>query len=241
MRRWKKFLFIKLPLLLLLLSLLWVTVLKVVPVYWTPLMTKRAMQYKPEEKIKTVRTWVPLERISPEMIKAVIASEDNRFAQHNGFDTTEIRKMFHQHAHHGKKLRGCSTISQQTAKNVFTLCSDTGWRKIVEAYYTFLIEKIWGKKRIMEVYLNVAEMGKGIYGIEAAAKAYYGTTAAKLNASQAARIAACLPSPLKRSPNGNSDFIAKREKQIRSVMGKLKYPDWVTHTKKDNKEKKKKK
>ena len=164
MRRWKKFLFIKLPLLLLLLSLLWVTVLKVVPVYWTPLMTKRAMQYKPEEKIKTVRTWVPLERISPEMIKAVIASEDNRFAQHNGFDTTEIRKMFHQHAKHGKALRGCSTISQQTAKNVFTTCADTGWRKIVEAYYTFLIEKIWGKRRIMEVYLNVAEPGKGLYG-----------------------------------------------------------------------------
>ncbi len=241
MRRWKKFLFIKLPLLLLLLSLLWVTVLKVVPVYWTPLMTKRAMQYKPEEKIKTVRTWVPLERISPEMIKAVIASEDNRFAQHNGFDTTEIRKMFHQHAKHGKALRGCSTISQQTAKNVFTTCADTGWRKIVEAYYTFLIEKIWGKRRIMEVYLNVAETGKGIYGVEAAAQRYFGKSAAKLNASEAARIAACLPSPLKRSPNGKSDFIAKREKQIRSIMGKLSYPDWVTHNPKRNTEKKKKK
>ena len=178
---------------------------------------------------------MPLERISPEMIKAVIASEDNRFAQHNGFDTTEIRKMFHQHAHHGKKLRGCSTISQQTAKNVFTTCADTGWRKIVEAYYTFLIEKIWGKRRIMEVYLNVAETGKGLYGVEAAAQRYFGKSAAKLSASEAARIAACLPSPLKRRPDKPGEYVLQREKQVRALMGKLSYPDWVTERKKETK------
>lgn len=232
MKRWKRNLFIKLPLLLIALSVLWVTMLKFVPVYYTPLMLKRASQFREKEDFKTVRTWVPLERISPEMIKAVIASEDNRFAQHNGFDTTEIRKMFHQHAKHGKKLRGCSTISQQTAKNVFTLCSDTGWRKIVEAYYTFLIEKIWGKRRIMEVYLNVAETGKGVYGVEAAAQKYFGRSAAKLNASSAARIAACLPSPLKRRPDEPNQYISQRERQIKSLMGKLTYPEWVTHPKK---------
>ncbi|MBO4570345.1 MAG: monofunctional biosynthetic peptidoglycan transglycosylase [Bacteroidales bacterium] len=227
MKRWKKIVFFKIPLLLIGLSLLWVTLLKAVPAYYTPLMIKRSVQFREDEGFKTVRTWVPLEKISPEMIKAVIAAEDNRFAQHNGFDTVEIRRMLHQHTHHGKKLRGCSTISQQTAKNVFTLCSDTGWRKIVEAYYTFLIEKIWGKRRIMEVYLNVAETGKGIYGVEAAAKAYYGTSAAKLNASQAARIAACLPSPLKRRPDNPGKYVLQREKQIKAIMGKLSYPDWV--------------
>ena len=238
MRRWKRILFIKLPLLLIALSLLWVTVLTVMPVRWTPLMLKRSSQYRGNEEFKTVRTWVPLERISPEMIKAVIAAEDNRFALHNGFDTVEIRKMLHQHAHHGKKLRGCSTISQQTAKNVFTLCSDTGWRKAVEAYYTFLIEKIWGKRRIMEVYLNVAETGKGIYGVEAAAKHYFGIPASKLNATQAARIAACLPSPLKRRPDNPSQFVSQRERHIKSLMGKISYPDWVNNPGKENKKKK---
>ena len=239
MRRWKRILFIKLPLLIVALSFLWVTVLKVLPVRYTPLMLKRSVQYRGDEGFKSSHTWVPLEKISPEMIKAVIAAEDNRFAQHNGFDTVEIRRMLHQHARHGKKLRGCSTISQQTAKNVFTLCSDTGWRKIVEAYYTFLIEKIWGKRRIMEVYLNVAEMGKGIYGVEAAARKYYGTGAGKLDAAKAARIAACLPSPLKRRPDNPGKYVLQREKQIMALMGKLAYPDWVKNPGKSDKKREK--
>lgn len=232
MKHWKFKLFVKLPVLFVALTLLWVVALKFLPVYYTPLMMKRSREFRDDEKFRTEKKWVPLEKISPNVMKAAIASEDNRFATHNGFDTTEIRKMYHEHRHKGKKIRGCSTISQQTAKNVFTFCGDSWWRKGWEAYYTFLIEKIWGKRRIMEVYLNVAEMGKGIYGIEAAAKAYYGTSAAKLNMSQSARIVACFPNPIKRRPTRNTDYLAQREKQIRSVAGKLAYPDWVKDPKK---------
>lgn len=232
MKHWKLNIFVKLPVLLAALSVLWVVVLKFLPVYCTPLIAKRAYEYREDEKFHTEKKWVPLEKISPNVMKAAIASEDNRFATHNGFDTTEIRKMYNEHVRKGKRLRGCSTISQQTAKNVFTFCGDSWWRKGWEAYYTFLIEKIWGKRRIMEVYLNVAEMGKGIYGIEAAAKTYYNTSAAKLNMTQAARIVACFPNPIKRSPTRVTNYLSKRENQIRSVAGKLTYPDWVKDPKK---------
>lgn len=232
MKHWKFKVFVKLPVLLVALSILWVVVLKFMPVLYTPLMAKRTYEYREDEKFHTEKKWVPLERISPNVMKAAIAGEDNRFATHSGFDTTEIRKMYNEHVRKGKRLRGCSTISQQTAKNVFTFCGDSWWRKGWEAYYTFLIEKIWGKRRIMEVYLNVAEMGKGIYGIEAAAKAYYNTSAAKLSMTQAARIVACFPNPIKRSPTRATNYLSKRENQIRSVAGKLAYPDWVKDPKK---------
>ena len=119
---------------------------------------------------------------------------------HGGFDFEELRKMRREHQSKGKKIRGCSTISQQVAKNCFTFGSRTWLRKGLEAYYTFLIEKLWGKRRIMEVYLNVAEMGRGIYGIEAASLEYYGCHASKLNMRQAVCIACILPNPLVRNP-----------------------------------------
>lgn len=232
MKHWKSGLFIKLPLTLIALSILWVVVLKFIPVYYTPLMFKRAYQFRDDEKFHTVKTWVPISKISPNVMKAAIASEDNRFLEHNGFDTTEMRKMYHDHMKKGKKIRGCSTISQQTAKNAFTFCGDSWWRKGWEAYYTFLIEKIWGKKRILEVYLNVAEMGKGIYGIEAAAKTYYNRTASKLSMSQSARIVACFPNPIKRKPTNVTRYLSMREGQIISLSGKLAYPDWIKHPEK---------
>ncbi len=147
------------------------------------------------------KDWTPLSRIDRNMVDAVIGGEDSNFCTHHGFDTNAIRMAMESNAE-GKRLRGGSTISQQTAKNVF-LWQGEGWtryiRKGFEVYFTTLIETIWGKRRIMEVYLNVAETGIGTYGVEAGAQRYYGSSSAQLSASQAARMAAALPSPKTRS------------------------------------------
>lgn len=182
------------------LSLTWVLIYKWVPVAWTPLMLKRTVQNIGEEGYKNNRTWVDIENISPVMVRAVMASEDGRFMEHWGFDINELRKMNKEHKTKGKKIRGCSTISQQVAKNCFTFCGHSWWRKGFEAYYTVLIELFWSKERIMEVYLNIAETGKGVFGVEAAAQKYFGRSAAKLNTHQAVSIACVLPNPLKRNP-----------------------------------------
>ncbi|MBO4433937.1 MAG: monofunctional biosynthetic peptidoglycan transglycosylase [Bacteroidales bacterium] len=226
MRRRKKlayWLFVRIPFWFVALSFAFVLLYKVVPVYFTPLMLVRAVQG--ERPIQ--REWTPLEKISPEMIKAVIASEDNRFATHNGFDWIEVRKMLDAHQNKGKKIRGCSTISQQTAKNVFTFGSSTLVRKGLEAWFTVLIEWIWGKERIMEVYLNVAETGHGMYGVQAAARKYYDVPAARLTRRQAASIAIILPNPLKYNPKGDTKFINRRRNAIVALIPKLEYPDWV--------------
>lgn len=203
-KRFRKFLriiLIRIPLLLVLLSVGLVYMYKYVPVYVTPLMLKRTVEYWNDKDFHTAKKWVPYEEISPEMVRCVMASEDTRFLTHKGFDIEELKKMKKEHEEKGKPIRGCSTISQQTAKNCFTFCSSTWARKGLEAYYTFLIEKIWGKKRIMEVYLNVIEMGKGIYGIQAAAQKYYGIDASDLAMRQCTAITVCLPNPLKRTPS----------------------------------------
>ena len=178
----------------------WVLLYKYVPVKWTPLMLKRTMQNIGEKDYKNTRTWVELENISPVMVRAVMASEDGRFMEHWGFDIKELIKMNKEHKAKGKKIRGCSTISQQVAKNCFTLCGHSWWRKGFEAYYTLLIELFWSKERIMEVYLNIVETGKGLFGVEAAAQKYFGRSAAKLNTHQAVSIACVLPNPLMRNP-----------------------------------------
>lgn len=167
---------------------------------WTPLMLKRTVQNIGEKDYKNTRTWVDLEDISPVMVRAVMASEDGRFMEHWGFDLKELIKMKKEHKSKGKKIRGCSTISQQVAKNCFTFCGHNWWRKGFETYYTVLIELFWSKERIMEVYLNIAETGKGVFGVEAAAQKYFGRSAAKLNTHQAVSIACVLPNPLKRNP-----------------------------------------
>ena len=205
-------------------SILLVTVLKWVPVRYTPLMLKRTIQ---DREVRTQQRWVPIEEVSPALIQAVIASEDNRFAAHKGFDRKELEKMWADHKEKGKRIRGCSTISQQVAKNVFTFGSQTWARKAIEAYWTVLIEKIWGKRRIMEVYMNVAETGPGLYGMEAAAWHYFGKSAGDIDRKQACALAACLPAPLDWAPDRPTGYTRKRQRQIYALIPKLRYPDWA--------------
>ena len=182
-------------------SVAWVLLYKWVPVKWTPLMLKRGIQNVKVEDYKNVRTWVDIEEVAPVMVRAILASEDGKFMEHNGFDLQELRKMKREHKTKGKKIRGCSTVSQQVAKNCFTFCGRSWWRKGFETYYTFLIELLWSKERIMEVYLNIAEMGSGIFGVEAASQKYFNRSASRLTTHQAVSIACVLPNPLKRNPN----------------------------------------
>ncbi len=229
-RKWiAKLLLIKLPLAFVAVTVLWVLMLKWVPVWVTPLMISRSIEYRNDDTFRTQKKWRRYERISPEMAKAVIASEDNLFAEHNGFDWKEMRKAIDDHKTKGKKLRGASTISQQTAKNVFLFPSRSFVRKAFEAYFTLLIEWIWGKERILEVYLNVAEMGKGVYGAEAAARAFFDKNASELTRREASLITACLPNPIDRHADRPSQYVSKRAGQIRSLIPKIAYPEWIEH------------
>ena len=195
-------------------SVILVTLLKWVPVTITPLMVRRSIESigKPHHPFQ--RKWVPLESISDNMIRAVIAAEDQKFLCHDGFDFEELGRMKQEHISDGSPLRGCSTISQQTAKNCFTFCTGSWLRKGVESYYTVLIEWIWGKDRIMEVYLNVAEFGRQIYGIEAAAQHYYSIRAEDLTLADATSLACCLPNPLHRDPDWVNRHLASRRSEI---------------------------
>ena len=182
-------------------SILAVVVYKFVPVYYTPLMFIRMYeQHQDGKKMKLDHTWVPISKIAQPLVQAVIASEDNLFMEHNGFDVEQIQKA-RAEAEKGKRVRGASTISQQTAKNVFLWPGKSYLRKGIEVYFTFLIEWIWGKERIMEVYLNSIEMGEGIYGAEA--------------------VAATLPNPRKFNSAKPSPYMLKRQAKIISLMGKL--------------------
>lgn len=161
--------------------------------------------------------WVDLKDVSPHLVRAVIASEDQNFCSHEGFDLKEIQKAM-QAAENGGDLRGASTISQQTAKNVF-LWNGGGWfRKGLEAYFTVVMEKMWTKPRIMETYLNVAEWGDGIYGIEQAAQERFGVSAKDLTPKQAAALAAVLPSPNRIKVDGPYAS-GRRNNRIQSLMG----------------------
>ncbi len=199
---------------------------KWVPVPLTPLMITRAIEQKFDGKEMTCsHDWVALEDISPNLQKAVIASEDGNFLKHNGFDFKAMQKAF-KNNNRGKKLKGGSTISQQTAKNVFLWQGRSYLRKGLEAYFTFLIELVWGKERIMEVYLNSIEMGDGVYGAEAAAEHWYRIKAKDLTKNQAAGIAAILPNPRKFKASNSSSYIEKRKSKILRIMrytGKIEY------------------
>lgn len=159
------------------------------------------------------KEWVSLENISTPMQRAVIASEDQEFEDHFGFDIDAIEKAMKYNETH-KKKKGASTISQQVAKNVFLWQGRTWFRKGAEVYCTFLIELLWSKERILEVYLNVAEMGDGVFGCEAAAKHFWGKPASKLTEQEAALIAACLPSPVRYRADKPSDYVRKRQRAI---------------------------
>lgn len=232
MKKFFKFLFIKLPLALIALSVLLVVMFKWVPVRFTPIMVQRCIQHRNDADYHIQKKWVKLEDISPELMKAVISSEDNLFCKHNGFDKKAIHQAIEEKKA-GKRVRGASTISQQTAKNVFTLHSKTWFRKGVETWFTFLIEKIWGKERIMEVYLNVAEMGKGIFGAEAAAQAHFHKSAAKLTRREACLLAAVLPSPQKRNAGRPSNYVSSRATAISNLIPKIAYPDWINRKRKN--------
>ena len=190
-----KFLF-KFAFYFVLISIAWVGLYAIVP---PPITATMIM-----DENSIIKDWTPFEDISPNMARAVIAAEDSKFCGHDGFDTEAIQKAIERNAK-GGRIRGGSTISQQVAKNAF-LWQDGGYfRKGLEAYFTFLIETIWSKKRIMEVYLNIAETGIGTYGVQAGAQRYYNKDAKDLTRMEAARIAAALPLPKKRAviaPNG---------------------------------------
>lgn len=170
-----------------------------------------------DAKYKTQHDWVPMEEISPYLQLAVICAEDQTFLSHSGFDRKAIEKAM-ENNEKGKKLRGGSTISQQTAKNAFLWPKRSWFRKGLEAYFTLLIETIWSKERILEVYLNSIEMGDGVFGAEAASHYWFQKSAKNLRAENAAAIAAILPSPRRYSANPPGPYIARRTEWITRQM-----------------------
>jgi monofunctional biosynthetic peptidoglycan transglycosylase len=200
------------------LSVLLVVFFKFVSVPFTPLMGIRIIENKLNKKpIYFEHNWEPIENISMNLQKAVIASEDGTFLHHHGFDFSAMQQAFRNNAN-GKRIKGGSTISQQTAKNVFLWQGRSYFRKALEAYFTVLIELIWGKERIMEVYLNSIEMGDGIYGAHAATQYWYSKDASSLTKMQAAGIAAILPNPRKFKASNSTAFINRRKERIVRVM-----------------------
>lgn len=200
------------------LSLLAALVLTVAALRAVPPPTTAFMLQSPVQPV--AHDWVPAADIADAMRRAVVASEDQRFFEHRGFDLEAIRQAREAHAR-GGRLRGASTISQQVAKNLF-LTPDTSYlRKLVEAGITVIIEALWSKERILEVYLNIAEFGPGIYGVEAASRHWFGKPARALSADEAARLAAVLPSPRRWQPEPASPYVAQRSRWILGQMGAL--------------------
>lgn len=195
------------------------------PVPVSPLMLIRLGQQMADgRQLKLAHRWVPMDSIHPSLPQAVWASEDQNFFRHSGFDLDAIEKAWQEREEKGR-VRGASTISQQTAKNVF-LWPESSWtRKAFEAYFTVLIETFWSKHRIMEVYLNTIEMGDGIYGAEAVSLEHFGCHARDLDANRSALIAASLPNPIKRNSAHPSKYMYKRQRQILKQMKNLgKFP-----------------
>ncbi|WP_073214642.1 monofunctional biosynthetic peptidoglycan transglycosylase [Aequorivita viscosa] len=217
------------------LTVLWVLVYKFVPVPYTALMAIRSIEG--DSKYETRHDWIPIEEISQNLQLAVICSEDQSFLSHNGFDRKAIEKALESNQK-GKKLRGGSTISQQTAKNVFLWPQRTWLRKGLEAYFTLLIETLWSKERILEVYLNSIEMGNGVFGAEAASQYWFKKPARNLSSQNAAAIAAILPSPQRYSANPPGPYVARRTQWI---MKQMRYYGPFTLKKQDANETKKKK
>jgi monofunctional biosynthetic peptidoglycan transglycosylase len=196
-----------------------VVVLRFIPVYFTPLMFIRCFQQVAEGKSMTLHHhWVSMDEISDHLPVAVMASEDQRFLLHHGFDYDAIEKAAKRNIKGGKRKLGASTISQQTAKNVFLWPGRSWVRKGFEVYFTALTELLWGKQRIMEVYLNSIEMGDGIYGADAVAEYNFGKKAEDLTRSDCALIAATLPNPRKFSSKTPGSYTRKRQRQILSNM-----------------------
>jgi monofunctional biosynthetic peptidoglycan transglycosylase len=206
------------------LSIASVILFRFVPPPFTPLMVIRTVQqmFDSEKKVRLSKQWVSLEEMSSAMPLAVMAAEDQKFEDHFGFDFEAIKKAEkYNERHHGKRMKGASTISQQTAKNVFLFPARSWLRKGFEVYFTFLIEVFWSKHRIMEVYLNEIEMGEGIYGAEAASQEYFNKPAKSLTIKQSSLIAAVLPNPRKWSPAKPTPYIERKSQRIIGFMSRL--------------------
>ena len=200
-------------------TILAVVMLRFIPVYFTPLMFIRCFQQVAEGQSMTLHHhWVPIDEISDHLPVAVMASEDQRFLLHHGFDYNAIEKAAERNINGGKRKLGASTISQQTAKNVFLWPGRSWVRKGFEVYFTVLTELLWSKQRIMEVYLNSIELGDGIYGADAVAEYHFGKKAEDLSRSDCALIAATLPNPRKFSSKNPGSYMRKRQRQILSNM-----------------------
>ncbi len=193
---------------------IWVAIYRFIPPPITILMIERLFEGRGMD-----RRWVAISDMSPAMVRSVIASEDSRFCLHHGFDMHAIDAALRHNAVKPGKIRGGSTISQQTAKNVFLWPGRSWVRKGVEAVFTVLIEEIWGKRRIMEVYLNTIEMGPGIYGVEAASQHYFGVPARSLSPAEAGRLAAILPDPLKWKAAKPGPYVRRRTGSIEARSG----------------------
>lgn len=188
----------------------------------TSFMKYRMKQWEDEGINKKIRhSWVPLTQISRSMRLAVIVSEDSRFWQHDGFDFDAIQNAFEENFKSGRFKYGASTISQQVAKNIYLSPSKNPLRKIKEAIITYRMEQLLSKKRILEIYLNIAEMGDGIFGVQEAAKFYYGKPASSLTITEAAQLAAILPNPIKYNPKSNQKFVTNRTKIIANRIMKI--------------------
>jgi len=215
MRRLLRFI-LKIILLFIGISMFLVLLYRFVPIPYTPLMAIR--YFEAEGPLETRHKWKPIEDISKNLQLAVICSEDQNFLSHNGFDYKAIEKAYENNKK-GKRVKGASTISQQTAKNIF-LWPERSWlRKGLETWFTFLIENLWSKERILEVYLNSIEMGNGVYGAEAASQYWFKKSAKNLAPSEAASIAAILPNPKVYKAAPRSNYIEKRKNWIVKQMG----------------------
>ena len=201
-------------------TILSVVALRWVPVWFTPLMFIRLAQQSADDQPLTLHHhWVSLDEISPSLPVAVIASEDARFMEHNGFDYKAIEQAAIRNMKHPEKVKhGASTISQQTAKNVFLWPGRSWIRKGLEVYFTVLIEFMWSKERIMEVYLNSVEMGNGIYGASAVAEYHFNTTADQLSRQQCALIAVSLPNPRRMNSADPTSYMRRRQQRILREM-----------------------
>lgn len=226
-RRWLRWL-LAVPLLLAAASVLQVLVLRFVDPPFSMVMVERRVQALAagERGFRIAYQWRDFDRIAPSLPLAAIAAEDQNFALHRGFDLEAIERAREEHAR-GGRLRGASTISQQTAKNVF-LWNGRSWvRKGLEAWYTVLIEWIWPKQRILEVYVNVAEFGDGVYGAQAASRAFFGKDADALSGTESARLAAVLPSPRRYSAANPGPYVQRRTGQIERQMRQIGGPGYL--------------
>lgn len=209
------------------LTLFFIILYRVMPVPVTPLQLVRVYeQVRDGKPMKLSKDWTSIDYVSDKFCLAVITSEDVKFIQHYGFDFEQIKNSIERGLKRGKKLRGASTISQQTAKNLFFTPKRSWIRKVPEVIITLSLELLWTKKRILEVYINIIEMGDGIYGVESAAEHYFRKPASKLSSHESALIAACLPNPRRWHPNKPSAYINRKTKVIQRFMNNIGNLPW---------------